>query len=72
MSLSTQTRLGLLVIGVALLLLGAGVVYDTTQGTTVAVGLTDVLMALFGGIVAVGLYHGWTMEAEDARSSESR
>jgi len=33
MSLSTQTRLGLLVVGVTLLLLGAGVVYDTTQGT---------------------------------------
>jgi hypothetical protein len=70
MSLSTQTRLGLLVIGVALLLLGAGVVYDTTQGTPVAVGLTDVLMALFGGIVTVGLYHGWTMDVEDANPAE--
>lgn len=70
MSFSTQTRLGLLVIGVTLLLLGAGVVYDTTQGTTVAVGLTDVLMALFGGMVAVGLYHGWTMDVEDAGGPE--
>jgi hypothetical protein len=70
MSLSTQTRLGLLVIGVALLLLGAGVVYDTTQGTPIAVGLTDVLMALFGGIVTVGLYHGWTMDVEDANPAE--
>jgi hypothetical protein len=70
MSLSTQTRLGLLVIGVALLLLGAGVVYDTTQGTPIAVGLTDILMALFGGIVAVGLYHGWTMDVEDANPAE--
>jgi len=70
MSLSTQTRLGLLVIGVTLLLLGSGVVYDTTQGTPVAVGLTDLLMALFGGIVAVGLYHGWTMDVEDAGGPE--
>lgn len=70
MSFSTQTRLGLLVIGVTLLLLGAGVVYDTTQGTTVAVGLTDVLMALFGGMVAVGLYHGWTMDVDDAGGPE--
>ena len=70
MSLSTQTRLGLLVIGVTLLLLGAGVVYDTTQGTTVAVGLTDVLVALFGGMVAVGLYHGWTMGVKDAGGPE--
>jgi len=70
MPLSTQTRLGLLVIGVTLLLLGAGVVYDTAQGTPVAVGLTDVLMALFGGIVAVGLVHGWMMDAEDAGGPE--
>lgn len=65
MPVSTQTRLGLLVIAVAVALLGAGVGYDAMRGDPVTLGLTDVLMALFGGIVAVGLYHGWTMDVQD-------
>jgi hypothetical protein len=71
MPLSTQTRLGLLVIAVAVALLGAGIGYDAMREGPVTLGLTDILMALFGGIVAVGLYHGWTMDVEDANPAET-